>query len=99
MQELMLVRRGSSVNLMFEKDERQFEILLERTSPSEIVWSQKPYAAPKEYSLRMIGSSDVHKVEMTDDGIFIFSWYHTLNYCIAWSCDERREIFDDEKLF
>ena len=32
------------------------------------------------------------------DGIFIFSWHHTLNYCIAWSCDERREVFDDDKL-
>ena len=22
------------------------------------------------------------------DGIFIFSWHHTLNYCVAWSCIE-----------
>ena len=32
------------------------------------------------------------------DGIFIFSWHHTLNYCIAWSCDDRREVFEDDKL-
>ena len=32
------------------------------------------------------------------DGIFIFSWHHTLNYCIAWSCDERKEVFDEDKL-
>lgn len=32
------------------------------------------------------------------DGIFIFSWNHTLNYCIAWSCDERKEVFEDDKL-
>ncbi|MBP5604096.1 MAG: class I SAM-dependent methyltransferase [Ruminiclostridium sp.] len=32
------------------------------------------------------------------DGIFIFSWHHTLNYCIAWSCDERKEVFDNDKL-
>lgn len=32
------------------------------------------------------------------DGIFIFSWHHTLNYCVAWSCDERKEIVEDGKL-
>ena len=30
--------------------------------------------------------------------IFIFSWHHTLNYCIAWSCDERKDVFEDDKL-
>lgn len=25
-------------------------------------------------------------------GIFIFSWHHTLNYCVAWSCDERKDV-------
>ncbi|MCM1553241.1 MAG: class I SAM-dependent methyltransferase [Butyrivibrio sp.] len=32
------------------------------------------------------------------DGIFIFSWHHTLNYCIAWSCDERKDVLVDNKL-
>ena len=32
------------------------------------------------------------------DGIFIFSWHHTLNYCIGWSCDERSDVFEDDKL-
>jgi len=32
------------------------------------------------------------------DGIFIFSWHHTLNYCIAWSCDERQDVFEEDKL-
>lgn len=32
------------------------------------------------------------------DGIFIFSWHHTLNYCVAWSCDERRDVIEDDKL-
>lgn len=32
------------------------------------------------------------------DGIFIFSWHHTLNYCVAWSCEERREIVENDKL-
>lgn len=32
------------------------------------------------------------------DGIFIFSWHHTLNYCIAWSCDERKDVIENEAL-
>ena len=32
------------------------------------------------------------------DGIFIFSWHHPLNYCVAWSCAERKEIIEDNKL-
>ncbi|MBO4457679.1 MAG: class I SAM-dependent methyltransferase [Butyrivibrio sp.] len=32
------------------------------------------------------------------DGTFIFSWHHTLNYCIAWSCKDRRVVVDDNKL-
>ena len=27
----------------------------------------------------------------------IFSWHHTLNYCIAWSCDERKDVLVDNK--
>jgi ubiquinone/menaquinone biosynthesis C-methylase UbiE len=32
------------------------------------------------------------------DGIFIFSWHHTLNYCVAWSCDQRKDIIENNKL-
>lgn len=32
------------------------------------------------------------------DGIFIFSWHHTLHYCVAWSCEERKDVFEDNKL-
>lgn len=32
------------------------------------------------------------------DGTFIFSWHHTLNYCIAWSCEDREDIFNGEKM-
>ena len=32
------------------------------------------------------------------DGIFIFSWHHTLYYCVAFSCEERREIIENGKL-
>lgn len=30
------------------------------------------------------------------DGIFIFSWHHTLNYCVAWSCDERKDTIEED---
>ncbi len=32
------------------------------------------------------------------DGVFIFSWHHPLNYCVAWSCAERRDVIDGETL-
>lgn len=32
------------------------------------------------------------------DGIFIFSWHHTLHYCVAWSCAERRDVIEDGRL-
>lgn len=32
------------------------------------------------------------------DGIFIFSWHHTLNYCVAWSCDQRKDIIEKNQL-
>lgn len=32
------------------------------------------------------------------DGIFIFSWHHTLYYCVTFSCEERREIIENSKL-
>ena len=31
------------------------------------------------------------------NGIFIFSWHHTMYYCIAWSCDERLDVIEDDK--
>ena len=35
---------------------------------------------------------------LKQDGVFIFSWHHTLNYCIAWSCEERKEVIDSDQL-
>ena len=31
-------------------------------------------------------------------GEFIFSWHHTLNYCAGWSCTERKDIIEEDKL-
>lgn len=44
------------------------------------------------------GTFDKIASYLKKDGIFIFSWNHTLNYCVAWSCDERKEIIEDDKL-
>lgn len=32
------------------------------------------------------------------DGIFIFSWHHTLNYCVAWSCSQRQDVIENDQL-
>jgi SAM-dependent methyltransferase len=32
------------------------------------------------------------------DGIFIFSWHHTLNYCVAWSCSQRKDVIENDQL-
>ena len=44
------------------------------------------------------GTFDKIASYLKKDGIFIFSWHHTLNYCIAWSCEERKDVFEDDKL-
>ncbi|MDE6387239.1 MAG: class I SAM-dependent methyltransferase [Lachnospiraceae bacterium] len=44
------------------------------------------------------GTFDKIASYLKKDGIFIFSWHHTLNYCIAWSCDERKDVFENDKL-
>lgn len=43
------------------------------------------------------GTFDKIASYLKKDGIFIFSWHHSMNYCIAWSIDERTEIFIDDK--
>ena len=32
------------------------------------------------------------------DGIFIYSWHHTLNYCVAWSSSERKDVIENDTL-
>jgi ubiquinone/menaquinone biosynthesis C-methylase UbiE len=32
------------------------------------------------------------------DGIFIFSWHHTLNYCVAWSRSQRKDVIENDQL-
>ena len=45
------------------------------------------------------GTFDKIASYLKKDGVFIFSWHHTLNYCIGWSCDEREDVFDDDRLY
>ncbi|MDE6724361.1 MAG: class I SAM-dependent methyltransferase, partial [Ruminiclostridium sp.] len=44
------------------------------------------------------GTFDKIASYLKKDGIFIFSWHHTLNYCVAWSCEERKEIVENNQL-
>lgn len=32
------------------------------------------------------------------DGIFIFSWHHPLNYCVGWSCEQRKDMIENDQL-
>lgn len=32
------------------------------------------------------------------NGIFMFSWHHTLNYCVAWSCKQRQDVTENGQL-
>lgn len=32
------------------------------------------------------------------DGTFLFSWHHTLHYCIAWSCEDRADVIENNAL-
>ena len=45
------------------------------------------------------GTFDKIASYLKKDGIFIFSWHHTLNYCIAWSSDERMDVIEDDNKF
>ena len=88
------------------------KLLLENGCSAKLLCSkmEDELDAPKEYfdivySIYGIGwTTDLQgtfeKIAsyLKKDGIFIFSWHHTLNYCIAWSCDERREVFENDKL-
>ena len=87
----LLLESGYSAKLICAKMEEELEI-------------------PKEYfdyvySIYGIGwTTDLqgtfHHIAsyLKKDGIFIFSWHHTLHYCVAWSCAERKDVIEDDKL-
>lgn len=43
------------------------------------------------------GTFDKIASYLKKDGIFIFSWHHTLHYCVSWSCEERKDVLVDNK--
>lgn len=67
---LVFGRRGSSAVLTFEKNGRQFEILLVREDPSKVAW-RKPDGFSPAVSLREINRSEVHSVSVTEDRIAV----------------------------
>ena len=64
-------RRGSGAVFAFAKDGREYEIRLDRVDPSKIVWSKTGIAPQSITSQRLISNSDVHTVQITDEGIAI----------------------------
>lgn len=44
------------------------------------------------------GTFDKIASYLKKDGTFIFSWHHTLNYCVAWSCSQRKDIIENGQL-
>ncbi|MBQ8554707.1 MAG: hypothetical protein IJ438_02425 [Clostridia bacterium] len=71
LENLVFGRRGSSAVFTFAKDRRQFDIRLERVDPSRIVWHKTDPAPQGNAAQRLISSSDVHTVHITDDDIAI----------------------------
>ena len=66
---LVFGRRGSGAVFTFTKAGRQFEVRLERVDPSKIVWHKTDITPQTSISQRLISSSDVHTIHITDDGI------------------------------
>lgn len=71
MNELMYGRRGSSAVFTFEKDGREFDVRLERQEPAKMVWDNSPPAQTSEIPQRIISSSEIHKVSITEDNIAV----------------------------
>ncbi len=69
--ELVFGRRGSSAVFTFAKDDRRFDVRLERTDPSKIVWYKPEPVLQSSAAKRLISSSADHTVQITDDGIAI----------------------------
>ena len=66
---LVFGRRGSGAVFTFAKDGREFEVRLDRVVPSKIVWCKTDIVPQSVISQKLISSSEVHTVQITDDGI------------------------------
>ena len=69
---IMYGRRGSRVTLTFEKDGITYEHTLERGDPTKMSWYNVGIGVQSEdKTQRVISSSDVHSVRLTEDNIAI----------------------------
>ena len=68
---VMFGRRGSKLKITFEKEGRLFEQELTREDSTTLAWSKKSAMGSSDYKLKEISSSNVHKVQMTEDDIAI----------------------------
>lgn len=50
------------------------------------------------WSTDLQGTFDKIASYLKKDGIFIFSWHHTLHYCVGFSTEDRRDVLEDGKL-
>ena len=44
----------------------------------------------------LLGTFEKIASYLKKDGTFIFSWHHTLNYCVGWSCDKRTDVIGND---
>lgn len=45
------------------------------------------------------GTFDKIASYLKENGVFIFSWAHTINYCVAWSPEKQTDVPDDGKMY
>jgi ubiquinone/menaquinone biosynthesis C-methylase UbiE len=50
------------------------------------------------WTIDLLGTFKKIASYLKKDGIFIFSWHHTLNYCVAWSCSQRKDVVENDTL-
>lgn len=68
---IMYGRRGSSITLTFEKDGAEYEHTLVRGDPAKMSWYNGGIGAGNDEPRRVIGSSEVHSVWLTEDNIAV----------------------------
>ncbi|SDB49956.1 Methyltransferase domain-containing protein [Pseudobutyrivibrio sp. YE44] len=88
---ILLEEQGYSANLLCDKMENELAV---PKNYFDYVYSIYGIG----WTTDLQGTFDKIASYLKKDGIFIFSWHHTLNYCIAWSCKDRKVVFDDDKL-
>lgn len=89
--ELVLVENGHSAKLICSPMEADIDI---PTDYFDYVYSIYGIG----WTTDLEGTFNKIASYLKKDGIFIFSWHHTLNYCVSWSIEERKDVLIDNKL-